>query len=119
MANPNIISLTDIRGKTNVANVTTITEALVTNSAGSNTVYKISSLYISNIDGVSSADIVVSLRRNDFNYQIANTISVPADASLIVVDKNSGIYLEEGDSLMVQASANGDLVAVASFEELG
>lgn len=119
MANPNIISLTDIQGKTNVANVTTETLALVTNAAGSNSVYKISTLYISNIDGVSSADIVVSLRRDDFNYQIANTISVPADATLIVVDKNSSIYLEEGDSIMVQASANGDLVAVASFEELG
>ena len=119
MAAPNIVSLSDIRGKTNVANVTIPGSTLVSNPAASNTVYKISSLYISNIDGVSSADVVVRLERGGAGYPIANTVAVPADATLLVIDKNSGVYLEEGDSIYVAASANGDLVAVASYEELG
>lgn len=118
MANPNIVSLSDIRGKTNVANVTFEGSTLVANPSGSNAVYKISSLYVSNIDGVSSADVVVRLERDGTGFPIANTVAVPADATLIVIDKNSGVYLEEGDSIYVAASANGDLVAVASFEEL-
>ena len=119
MAAPNIVSLSDIRGKTNVANVTIPGSTLVSNPAASNTVYKISSLYISNIDGVASADVVVRLERGGAGYPIANTVAVPADATLLVIDKNSGVYLEEGDSIYVAASANGDLVAVASYEELG
>ena len=119
MAAPNIVSLSDIRGKTNVANVTIPGSTLVSNPAASNTVYKISSLYISNIDGVSSAYVVVRLERDGAGYPIANTVAVPADATLLVIDKNSGVYLEEGDSIYVAASANGDLVAVASYEELG
>ena len=119
MAAPNIVSLSDIRGKTNVANVTIPGSTLVSNPAASNTVYKISSLYISNIDGVASADVVVRLERDGAGYPIANTVAVPADATLLVIDKNSGVYLEEGDSIYVAASANGDLVAVASYEELG
>lgn len=119
MAAPNIVSLSDIRGKTNVANVTIPGSTLVANPSGSNTVYKISSLYVSNIDGVASADVVIRLERGGAGYPIANTVAVPADATLLVIDKNSGVYLEEGDSIYVAASANGDLVAVASYEELG
>jgi hypothetical protein len=119
MAAPNIISLSDIRGKTNVANVTTISTSLVSNNSGSNTVYKISSLYISNIDGVNPSILVdIIFDRNGVGFPIANAVPIPADSTLLVVDKNSGIYLEESDSIFVYASANDSLVAVASYEEL-
>jgi hypothetical protein len=47
---------------------------------------------------------------------IASTISVPADSTLVVIDKTSAIYLEEDKSLGALASANSDLVAHASYE---
>lgn len=118
MATPNIISLTDIRGKTNVANVSITGNVLVENSIGSNSVYKISSLYVANIDGVTSADFSVRLERGGAVYPIANTIAVPADATLLVIDKNSSVYLEEGDSLFIESGTDEDLVAVVSYEEL-
>jgi hypothetical protein len=48
------------------------------------------------------------------SYEIAHTVSVPADATLDVISKS--IYLEEGDELRLTASANSDLEAVCSYE---
>jgi hypothetical protein len=49
-------------------------------------------------------------------YPIASTISVPADASLIVVDKTTGIYLEEGTSISITAGTASKLTFSVSYE---
>jgi len=118
MANPNIVNVTTINGKTAVANVSTTAADVVTNSAASNKIYKINSLIISNIDGVNSADITASLYRSSIEYRLASTVAVPADASLVVISKDNQIYLEEGDTIRLTASANGDLQAICSYEEI-
>ena len=118
MAAPNIVNVATITGKTAVANVTTAAADVVTNSAASGKVFKINSLVVSNIDGTSAADITTSVYRSSVEYKLAHTISVPADAALVVISKDTSIYLEEGDSLRLTASANGDLQAVCSYEEI-
>lgn len=118
MANPNIVNVTDIRGKTAVQSVGTSATAIVENTAASGKVLKINSLTVANVDGTNAADITVDLFRNSVPYRIASTISVPADAVLIVIAKDGAIYLEEGDSLRCTASANEDLEAVCSYEEI-
>jgi hypothetical protein len=118
MAAPNIINVTTITGKTAVQAVTTSATAIVENSAGSNKVFKINSLTISNVDGTNSADISVQFFRSSVAYEIAHTVAVPADATLVVISKDTSIYLEEGDALRLQASANSDLEAVCSYEEI-
>lgn len=118
MAAPNIANLTTITGKTAVLAVTTSAADIVTNSAASGKVYKINSLIISNIDGVSAADITASVFRSSTQYYIAYTVSVPADSTLVLLSKDSQIYLEEGDSIRLTASANGDLQAICSYEEI-
>lgn len=116
MANPNIVNVTDIRGKTSVLAVTTTITAIVSNSAASNEIFKINSLVISNIHAADAADVTVDIFRAAASFKVANTITIPANASLIVISKDTGIYLEEGDSLRVQASANTTLQAVCSYE---
>lgn len=118
MANPNIVNVSDIRGKTAVSNITTEIATIVTNSNSSNTIYKVNSLIISNIDGANNCNITADIFRSNVSYKIASTIVVPADASLIVIAKDISVYLEEGDSLRLQASANGDLQAICSYEEI-
>ena len=49
---------------------------------------------------------------------IASTVAVPADSTLVVVDKNSCIYLEEGDNLEAGASANSDATITVNYEIL-
>lgn len=116
MAAPNVVNVATITGKTAVQAVGTSATAIVTNSSGSNKVLKINALYVSNVDGTNSADLDVDLFRSSTAYRIARTIAVPADATLDVISKP--IYLEEGDSLRLTASAASDLEAVCSYEEI-
>ena len=120
MAAPNIVGVTTITGKTAVQAVSTTATAIVTNSAASNKVFKINSLVVSNVDGTNAADISVDFYDDGTAsaFNLANTITVPADATLVVISKDTAIYLEEGDSIRVLASADGDLEAVCSYEEI-
>lgn len=116
MANPNIVAVSAIYGKTAVQAVGTSATAIVTNSASSGKVMKINALYVSNVDGTNNAELNVDLFRSSTAYHVAKTVVVPADASLDVLSKP--IYLEEGDSLRLTANASGDLEAVCSYEEI-
>jgi hypothetical protein len=123
MANPNIVNVTDIRGKTVVASLTTTSSTLVVeNVAASGKVFKINSLIVSNVDGSSAADITINLFSEDniggTGTQLVSTVSVPADSSLVVISKDTSIYLEEDRSIGATASAASDLKVVCSFEEI-
>ena len=121
MANPNIINATSIYGKTVYdTDVSTSATALVTNAASSGKVLKINSVIIANIDGTNAADITVTLRNTSATLlsTIANTVSVPADATLVVISKDTSIYLEEDMSIYLASSVAGDLSATCSYDEI-
>ena len=122
MANPNIVSVASIYGKTVYdTDIATTASSLVNNAASSGKIFKINSLIIANIDGTNAADITVTVRNaaGGTTYStLANTISVPADATLVVVSKDTSIYLMEDMSLYVASSAAGDLSATCSYEEI-
>jgi hypothetical protein len=118
MAAPNIVNVVTIIGKTAVQAVGTSATAIVENSAASGKVFKINSLIISNVDGTNPADITVDVFRSSTAYRLASTITVPADATLVVISKDTAIYLEEGDSIRLTASAANDLEGVCSYEEI-
>ena len=118
MAAPNIVDVTTISGKTAVANVTTSAANVVWNATSSGKVLKINNVIISNIDGTNAADVTAVISRGGVGYALASTVTVPADASLIVVSKDSAVYLEEGDAISLTASADGDLQAICSYEEI-
>ena len=118
MATPNIINVATITPKVAVGAVTTSRADIV--DVPAENCAKINTLMISNIDGTNAADITVEVSvDNGSNYvKIANTISVPADATLDVVGKDNGFYLDETDLLAVTASANSDLTYLVSYELL-
>jgi hypothetical protein len=116
MANPNIVAVSDIKGKTAVANITTTASTLVENATASNKVFKLNTLIVSNVDGVNSSEVTVDLYRNNTAYHIIKTVVIPADSSLDVLAKS--IYLEEGDVLRVAALHTDRLQAVCSYEEI-
>lgn len=118
MANPNIVNVSLINGRTALSTITTVTSSLVTNPADSNKVYKLNALIIANVDGTNSATVDIAIYRASLlgAFHIARTVAVPADSSIEALSKP--IYLEEGDELRVTASANGDLEAVCSYEEI-
>ena len=118
MATPNIINVATITPKVAVGAVTTSRADIVDVPAENGA--KINTLMISNIDGTNAADITVEVSVDiGSNYvKIANTISVPADSTLVVVGKDNGFYLDETDLLAVTASANSDLTYLVSYELL-
>ena len=71
-----------------------------------------------NVDGTNAADVNAWILRSAVAYNIASTVSVPADATLILVSRDTTIYLMEGDVFQMSASASGDLEVVASYEEI-
>jgi len=123
MAAPNIVNVTTITGKTTYAALTTtLTTVLLANAASSGKVFKINSIMVSNVDGTNAADVTVDINTaaagSGTSYALANTISVPADATLSVIDKTNSFYLEEDKSILGGASANSDLEIVISYEEI-
>jgi hypothetical protein len=118
MAAPNIVSVSNITGKTAPLIVTTSVQSILSNSANSGKVFKVNTFMVSNVNGSASAQISLSLHRNSTEYKIASTIYVPANSTLILVSKDTSVYLEEGDELRVIASVNNYLHAVCSYESI-
>jgi hypothetical protein len=74
------------------------------------------------VDGTNPADISIAIFSQDdlggTGTQIVSTITVPADATLIVTDKTTTFYLLEDRSIGATASAANDLVVTCSWEEI-
>ena len=119
MAAPNIVNVSSIYGKTMGAalGTSTTTDML---TCPSNKVLKINSIIVSNVDGTDAANVTVNFYDSSAaaRYALASTIAVPANATLIVLGKDSPIYLEEGDQIEAGASATSDLQIIISYEEL-
>lgn len=118
MTAPNLKNPTTITGKTARYAVTDSLAAALSNSASSNKVLKINSIFCSNVDGVNSADISLSIYDGSTDRYLAKTITVPADATQIISTKDTYFYLEEGDSLRALASAASDLELVIGYEDI-
>ena len=123
MANPNIVSVNSIFGNTTgIALTTTLTTVLLANASSSGKVFKIESIMVANVDGTNAADVTIDWNTNaggtGTSFALAATISVPADATLNLVDKNSSFYLMENQSIIGGASADSDLECIISYEDI-
>ena len=123
MANPNIVNVAAIYGNSSSTSLsTTSATSLVSNAASSGKVYKINSIVVANVDGTTAADITINVYSaaalGGTAFPIASTISVPADATLIVTDKTTSFYLLENQSIGATAGSASDLVVTASWEEI-
>ena len=117
MAAPNLVNVTSIYGKTMGAALgTTLTTTLLT--CASNKVLKINSIIVANVDGTNNADVTVSWYNGSTDYHLAKTVTVPADSTLVVLGKDSPIYLEENHSIRGGAGAASDLEIIISYDEL-
>ena len=123
MAAPNIVNVSTITGITSkVALSSTSQTTLVSNAASSNKVFKINMIQVANVDGSNACDVTVDVHSaasgGGTAYSLVSTISVPADASLVALDKNTAIYLEENTSITATAGTANDLEVLVSYEEI-
>jgi len=128
MANPNIVNVTSILGETTYLTPSATTSVvLLPNAASSGKVYKINQIVAANVDGASAVNTSVDIYTNGAvaqgsapsggtAYPIVSTVSVPADASLIVTDKTTAIYLMEAQSIAVTSGTASKITYTISYE---
>jgi hypothetical protein len=96
---------------------TSITDAYQAPNAAATDRAIVLSCMVANVDGTSSADVTVAITdsSNTEIAKLANTINVPADASLEIVANK--VVLKRGEKLRVTASAANRLdVTVSALE---
>jgi hypothetical protein len=128
MANPNIVNVTTINGaSTFLTPSVTTAVVLLANAASSNQVIKINNIVAANINGTNPVDTTVSMYTNGgvaqgsapsggTAFPIASTVSVPPDASLVVVDKTTALYLMEGQSIVVTSGTSSGITYTINYE---
>ena len=128
MANPNLLAATTASGTTTYYTPGgTSALVLVANAASSGTVLKINQIVAANVNGSAAVDTTVSIYTNGAvaqggspsggtAYPIVSTVSVPADASLIVTDKTTAIYLMEGSSITITSGTASGITYSISYE---
>jgi hypothetical protein len=128
MANPNLFAATTASGTTTYLTPSATTAVvLVPNAASSGQVFKINQIVAANVNGSAAVDTTVAIYTNGAvaqgsapssgtAYPIVSTVSVPADASLIVVDKTTGLYLMEGSSIIVTSGTASGITYSISYE---
>jgi hypothetical protein len=117
MANPNIVSATTIRGKTDVQSVGTTSTSITSNSAASGKVYKVNTLVVSSV-GASDAVVTADIYRGSTAYHLAKGLTVPLGSSIAIVAKENPVYLEEGDSIRLSAVSAGSAQGICSYEDI-
>lgn len=131
MTAPNIINITTINGSiTYYTPSGTSAVVLLANAASSGHLYKINYLTVANIDGTNAVNATVSIYNNatvtsqgsapsgGTAYAIASTVSVPANASLVVCNKTESFYLPEDKSIVITSSVASKLTFTVSYEDI-
>jgi hypothetical protein len=97
-------------------------------TVSSDKVVKVNRITCANVDGTNAADLTLSVTKSNFTpdgvanfdtsgtFHLAKTVSVPADATLVILD--TPIYLMEGDVLKGGAGAASDLELFVSYESI-
>ena len=128
MANPNLLAATTASGTTTYLTPGGTTAlVLIRNAASSGQVYKINQIVAANVNGSAAVNATVSIYTNGgvapgsapsggTAYPIISAVSVPANASIVVVDKTSAIYLMEGSSITVTSGTASGITYTISYE---
>ena len=126
MANPNIVAVASIYGESQGFNLSNTTTTTLIAAVSSGKLMKVNRITVANVDGTSAADVDISIVKAGYTSAangasigvstsfLAKTISVPADASLVLLD--TPIYLQEGDVLRGGASVASDLDLFISYD---
>jgi len=117
MATPNLVNIATITPKNAMGSLSDTNRTTMID-VPAETAVRIDTILLANIDGTNAADVTISVHNGTADFYIASTVTVPADSTLVVIGKDSPIYLEENQILRGGASANSDLHCIVSYEEL-
>ena len=134
MPNPNIVNVSVIRGQTaycipSSANANTVnwtfdgTAPLTGLTPAAGNVHRITSITVSNMTaGTAAATVAIGNNSNFFAANLvtypAYQISVPPNATLVVIDKTNSIYITENQSIAVSSGTANALTFTTTFESI-
>lgn len=117
MAAPNLKTPTTITGKTAVYACTASLATALSNDAASGKVLKVNVVRAANLTtGIATVDLTVF--RSSVDTYIIKLASVAPGGSLVLLDKNEYLYLEEGDALRADANAGSTIDITIHYEEI-
>lgn len=123
MANPNLLAASTAYGTTAyITPANTTANVLLSNAASSGKVFKINQIVAANVNGSAAVSTTVSIDNAaagaGTDFPIVSAVAVPANASLIVVDKTTSIYLMENSSIVVTSGTASGITYSISYEDM-
>lgn len=123
MANPNIVNVSAIYGNVSTTSLsTTSATSIVSNSASSSKVYRIESIVVSNNDATTAYPVTINIYSaaalGGTAFPLVTSVSVPANAAVVVSDKTAAFYLLENMSIGATAGTANKITVIASWEEI-
>jgi predicted membrane protein len=122
MATPNIVGVSDIRGNTVYLIPSTTSPTVWTGlTPATNVVNKVGNITATNVTA-SAVAVTVSINSATAGggtaYRLCYQIAIPANASLIIVDKTTGFYVNDAQSVVVTSGVANALEFVATYEAI-
>jgi len=121
MTAPNIASLVTITGFTTYSGITTTSPVgILTNSAGSNSVYKVNTIRLANKNNGASRDCSItygSVSAASSTYLVYNA-TIPSNSSLFINDKNTFIYMEEDTRIVAIAQTANEIDVTITYDRI-
>lgn len=115
MAAPNLIGITTVVGKTRADWCTTSLTSILENGSNTSEVLRINSIFVTNV-GLVDVGVSLNFLRSGLGFYLAFNNPIAAGTSTVLMGKDTGIYLEEGDTLRASATASNAVQYVISYE---
>jgi|TARA_B100000085_G_scaffold280809_1_gene306364 hypothetical protein len=124
---PNIVGVSTITGvTTSYSHSDAHARTLVSNGGGSEQAFKINNITIANVDNTNAGLVTVKHHLNTGTYpnapgagtsiSIVNQLGIATGTSVVVLDRAAAFYLQEGESISVQANVANLLESFVSYE---
>ena len=124
MAAPNVVNVALINANSNTQILSTTSEiALLSNPSSSGKVYKVNTILVANQEvNANAVNVSVNVWSQaalaGTGFPIAKAISIPGNASLIVIDKSTAFYLQENQSVGIKAGTANGVSVLCSWVEI-
>ena len=117
----NIVNVTQIYGNTSYLIPATSATTWTALTPATNYINKIDNIVASNVSG-SAATITLSINSatggGGTPYRIAYQVTVPPNASVVLVDKTTSIYVSETQSIVATSGTTAAIELTAAFENI-
>lgn len=121
MVAPNLAAPTTITGKTTYLTLANTSETtLLSNASSSNLALRVTAVTATNTTA-TAASITLTIytaASGGTGHFMAGSISVPGNSSIVLVARDSSVWLEENRRLTVTAGTANAIAVVCSYEEV-